>query len=227
MGQKTLCAKRARDLNDCYDKAPAPIHIAVYFGSFQLCKYVIEKSEEKNPAGYLGNTPLHNAAEDGFVDICKLIMDKIDNKYPMNNFNKTPKDLAAEQNQVEVLILFESFWIIRRIQTRGGGNCSKLSTHINLTPLKEDRQIIHFDNLRLKSGFANVHSNALGSIASENYGLTNKSFECNMVSDVILIVPFETFEFETKGCFIWNYNGDFFSVRQLIILVKKYFKSTF
>ena len=87
----------------------APIQIAVLFGSLQLCEYIIEKSDEKNPANYIGWTPLHYAAERGFVDICKLIMDNVDDIYPRSRLSKTPKDLAARQNQKEVLQLFESY----------------------------------------------------------------------------------------------------------------------
>ena len=83
-------------------KDVAPIQIAAQFGSFQLCKHVIEKSDEKNPAGFLGTTPLHTASMIGSVDIFRIIFEEISEKNPVSNIGWTPLHYAAEKGFVDI-----------------------------------------------------------------------------------------------------------------------------
>ena len=47
------------------------------FGHGELCTFILNEIEEKNPKDEIGRTPLHIAAEFGNLDVCKMIMDEI------------------------------------------------------------------------------------------------------------------------------------------------------
>ena len=51
-----------------------PLHKAAGNGHLDVCVYIMEKIEDKNPRGLFGRTPLHEAACFGHLDICKNIM---------------------------------------------------------------------------------------------------------------------------------------------------------
>ena len=72
-----------------------------------VCRVIIGKIVDKNPANNIGSTPLHYAANNGYLDICRLIINNVDNMLPYNNAGKTPKDLADLNNRVAVSALFE------------------------------------------------------------------------------------------------------------------------
>ena len=82
-----------------------------------ICRIIIERIANKNPADNRGFTPLHNAAKWGYLDIMRLIIGHVEDKYPVNNDGKTPKDLAMHyftnngpdlEGQRQVSKLFES-----------------------------------------------------------------------------------------------------------------------
>ena len=74
-------------------------------GHLEVCKYLMNKVDNKNPAENTGTTPLHCAADRGHLEICKFIASQIDNKNPANNqgirpsqlFINTILDLANDQ----------------------------------------------------------------------------------------------------------------------------------
>ena len=90
------------DLN--IHRRKAPLHIAAERGNLKLCEHILEKTEDKNPSGYMNliyeSTPLHIAAKKGHFTIYSLIMGHIDvNEFevdPLRNpcYN-TPLHLAA------------------------------------------------------------------------------------------------------------------------------------
>ena len=42
-------------------------------GHLEVCKYLMNKVDNKNPAENTGTTPLHCAADSGHLEICKFI----------------------------------------------------------------------------------------------------------------------------------------------------------
>ena len=48
-----------------------PMHIAASRGNFDICKFIIENIDDKNPANNNGITSLHIAAHNGELGICK------------------------------------------------------------------------------------------------------------------------------------------------------------
>ena len=54
------------------------LHIAAYNGQSEICKYIIQNVEDKNPKNHQGRTPLHNAAYKNQNVICELILQNIE-----------------------------------------------------------------------------------------------------------------------------------------------------
>ena len=80
----------------------APLAVAVEKGNFQLCQFIIGKTNDKNPSDRFGNTPPHWAAENGNLDLCKLIIEKIEDKNPSCSYGITPLHKAVSEGHFEV-----------------------------------------------------------------------------------------------------------------------------
>jgi ankyrin repeat protein len=101
-----------------------PLHLAAYKGDSDICKFIIEREDDKNygftifglaaqygrldicklilrnvvektPRNINGDTPLHYVANYGCLNVCKLIIENIDEKNPGNLNGYTPLHLAA------------------------------------------------------------------------------------------------------------------------------------
>ena len=105
----------------------APLHIASENGNFQVCQYVIMKTNNKNPKGSLKiynnsnkfqigssrihsktnneNTPLHVAALRGTPEICRIIMQNLENCNVKNDKGNTPFMIAATNGHFDVCSL--------------------------------------------------------------------------------------------------------------------------
>ena len=51
------------------------LHIFAEQGQSEMCQYVIEKIDDKNPSSYNGSTPLHLAAREGYLNVCIFTQD--------------------------------------------------------------------------------------------------------------------------------------------------------
>ena len=56
---------------------------------WEISKYILDRSEDKNPRAKGGKTPLHFAAQNGSLVIYLLIMDRVEDKNPKDDFGKT------------------------------------------------------------------------------------------------------------------------------------------
>ena len=74
-------------------------------GHEEICKVLIDNSEEKNPSDALGMTAFHFAAKEGLTDVCKLIIENVDNKNPAALNGSTPLHLAAEEGHLVIVRL--------------------------------------------------------------------------------------------------------------------------
>ena len=88
--------------------AKHPIFIAVYFGHFDVVKYLVDNLEDKNPKidGYderKGETPLHMAAMKGRIDIIKYIMSNVLDKNPKDHCGFTPLHYAASGGKLDIV----------------------------------------------------------------------------------------------------------------------------
>lgn len=81
----------------------SPMHVAADVGNFNLCQYIIDKNEDKNPKNIDGETPLHWAAEKGHLDICDLILNNVNDKNPRDNLGITPLHIAAKHGNLDLV----------------------------------------------------------------------------------------------------------------------------
>ena len=88
-----------------------PLHLAAKKGHSEICKFIIERVEDKNPADIVGDTPLHFAAASGHLGLCKFILKNInslDEKNPRGRKGLTPLHLAAENGYLDICkLMFE------------------------------------------------------------------------------------------------------------------------
>ena len=90
-----------------------PLLVAAQSGQFEICKHIIGKLRDKNPAGCNGVTPLYEAAQYGHYEICKLIVSNVDDKNPARNDGVTPLYAAAEFGYYEICKLIISLWMTK------------------------------------------------------------------------------------------------------------------
>ena len=67
-----------------------------------VCRLIIDSTQDKNPSTDCGLTPLHFAAERGHLDICKLIMQSVQNKNPSDQYGDTPLKTASRKGLIDV-----------------------------------------------------------------------------------------------------------------------------
>jgi ankyrin repeat protein len=72
----------------------------------EICKYLVNKIDDKNPSDMNGWTPLHDAALEGSEKVCRLIMNKVENKRPLNTRGETPEDVAFRKGFGNIVELF-------------------------------------------------------------------------------------------------------------------------
>ena len=68
----------------------------------ELCKFIVDKAEDKNPANVNGSTPLHVAAAEGELEIFEMIANKVTNINPRDNVGWTPLHGAAQYGHREM-----------------------------------------------------------------------------------------------------------------------------
>ena len=105
-GRKETCSHREPSLS--------PLHVAAEAGNTLLCKYILERSEDKNPIvvwwrmdfEFDGEwTPLLAAARYGHLDVCLAIMDGLNAINPGTNEAFTPLHAAATGGHLQICIV--------------------------------------------------------------------------------------------------------------------------
>ena len=70
--------KKSKDFNPKEEKILiTPLHFSAEYGHFEVSKFIIENSVDKNPQKHDGVTPLHYSAQQGHLNICKLIAENL------------------------------------------------------------------------------------------------------------------------------------------------------
>ena len=95
----------------------SPLHIAAEQGNLELCIFITENTDDKNPSGTNASTPLHFAAKKGHLKVCKLIIQSLTDKNPADNFGITPLHYAAQNGHLQVSRL-----IVERIRDKNPAN---------------------------------------------------------------------------------------------------------
>ena len=80
----------------------SPLHIAAAQGHLELCKYIMEKTNDPNPKKKNGITALHMAAYGGCRETCELLIDNLENKNPVTNKGITPFHFASKEGHFDV-----------------------------------------------------------------------------------------------------------------------------
>ena len=91
--------KEPRQIHDYGDTL---FHLAARRGYLAICKFFVEKLQDKNPVNNAGHTPLHRAARKGHLKICKLIIENVQNKNPASTDGNTPLHAAAEAGHMDI-----------------------------------------------------------------------------------------------------------------------------
>merc|ERR1719419_866854 len=89
------------------EMAIVPFLTAARNGHLDICRLMIEKVRNKNPAlertlPFAYQTPLHMAATKGHFEICRLIIENVWDRNPQNKENKTPLHYAAMKGHSEI-----------------------------------------------------------------------------------------------------------------------------
>ena len=88
--------EKNEDKNPGFNSGITPLHYGAKHGHLDVCKYIMENIEEKNPrCSVSGLTPLHYAAYNGHLDVCMYIMENTNDKSPRCNLGETPLHSAA------------------------------------------------------------------------------------------------------------------------------------
>ena len=100
-------------------KGRTPLHIAAQSGHFEVCKFIIEREDNKNPSDSDGLTPLLVAVAKGHLDICSIIIDNITDKNPADNRGWTALHSAAHYGQLDIYKLIARNVVDKNPRNRG------------------------------------------------------------------------------------------------------------
>ena len=78
------------------------LHLAAQEGQLEICKFIIESTEDKNPRSDKGITPFYVAAQFGHFKVCKFIMNYLEDKNPQIDDTFTPLHEAAFQGHLKI-----------------------------------------------------------------------------------------------------------------------------
>ena len=81
----------------------APLHVTADQGHFELSKYIIQTTGDKNPTRIKGqHTALHMAAFAGHTEVCRHIVELVEDKNPANKDGVSPLSNAAFNGHLEI-----------------------------------------------------------------------------------------------------------------------------
>ena len=79
-----------------------PLPLLGLNGHNDVCKFIMENIEDKNPKNDVGDTTLHHAQE-GYLEIFKCILELVEDKNPSNDNNETPLDWAVKNDRSNIV----------------------------------------------------------------------------------------------------------------------------
>ena len=115
-----------------------PLQIAASKGNFDICKFIIDQVDDKNPQNKYGWTPFHYATLNGQFEICQLIFNFIGHKQPKDYNGVTPFHIAARLGNLEICQM-----IIDKIEVKNPGKNN------GSTPLHEAAKKGYLDIFKL------------------------------------------------------------------------------
>ena len=85
-----------------------PLHFAAAKGHLEVCKFIIGREDNENPANNIGATPLHSAALHGQLEVCHFIFNNLRGKNPASEINPgdnhgdTPLHYATAKGNLDI-----------------------------------------------------------------------------------------------------------------------------
>jgi ankyrin repeat protein len=124
------------------------LHWAADNGYFDVVKYMVDITEDKNPEDKYGNRPLHYAAKKGHLKTVRYLVDKevksiipglykINDRNPSDNSGITPLHEAAQKGHLDIVM-----YIVDRIDNKIDKNPRSYS---GITPLHDAAEMGHID----------------------------------------------------------------------------------
>ena len=74
---------------------------AAKYGHLELCKVIVEKTENKNPQDLWGDTPVHYAFKNGHLEVCKLFFELNQEWNPKDRNGDSFLHKAVENNHLD------------------------------------------------------------------------------------------------------------------------------
>ena len=132
-----------------------PLHEAASRGNFDICKFIIDQVDDKNPVNKSGHTPFHIAANYdgdssqivGHFEICQLIFEATGFQNPSNEYGETPLHSAASNGNLKICEM-----IIEKLVDKNPAWISSYSRwdgYNNGTPLHRAAREGHFEICKL------------------------------------------------------------------------------
>ena len=135
-------------INSVFVEDYLTVHWAADNGYFDIVKYLVDITEDKNPRDINGNRPLHYAAKKGHFNTMKYLVDKevksripglykINDRNPRNKLGYTPLHEAALRGHLDIVT-----YLIDRIDNKIDKNPGD---NFGTTPLHEAAKMGHID----------------------------------------------------------------------------------
>jgi ankyrin repeat protein len=88
------------------------LHISGQQGSIKLCKYIFNRTDERNPGSETAIepfascqlTPLHLAAQEGHLEVYQCIFERVRDKNPFDIFNQSPIVYAQDEKMCRLIV---------------------------------------------------------------------------------------------------------------------------
>ena len=132
-----------------------PLHEAASRGNFDICKFIIDQADDKNPVNKSGHTPFHIAVNYdgnssqivGHFEICQLIFEATGFQNPSNEYGETPLHSAASNGNLKICEM-----IIEKLVDKNPAwisSYSRWDLYNNGTPLHRAAREGHFEICKL------------------------------------------------------------------------------
>ena len=95
-----------------WDQKWSALHISGQQGSIKLCKYIFNRTDERNPGSETTCVsfascqlrPLHLAAQEGHLEVYQCIFERVRDKNPLDLFNNSPMVYARGENMYRLIV---------------------------------------------------------------------------------------------------------------------------
>ena len=98
----------------------SPLHIAAETGMYDLCEFLLFKTDNKNPKNKYEATALHLACWKGHFEVVKIIFQQTEDKNPGNVDGDTPLHFAAKNGHLKICEYLIENGVDRNVENKSG-----------------------------------------------------------------------------------------------------------